>query len=198
MDIQMPVMDGLEATLAIRNELELKTPIIALSANALKTDIEKWINAGMNDYLTKPFEEKDLIKTIEIHLEKKSKHRSPKLQKQIHTPLYDLSAIEKLSNNNPTFVRHLSELFINQIKDSIGAMNESILTGEVEKIKKIAHKLKPTLLNFKVAGIENEIRIIETYPANSIISVELKNAVNTLIDKLNQTAQKLSEELKRK
>ncbi|HUP13260.1 MAG TPA: response regulator, partial [Niastella sp.] len=64
MDIQMPVMDGLEATRLIRNELHSTIPIIALTANAVKGEMEKCIQAGMNDYLSKPFEEEDLIRLI--------------------------------------------------------------------------------------------------------------------------------------
>jgi PAS domain S-box-containing protein len=69
MDIQMPEMGGLEATGEIR-EYEIKqhiikkTPIVALTANALKTDKEKYLAAGMNDYLSKPFKQQDLVKVL--------------------------------------------------------------------------------------------------------------------------------------
>ncbi|MGB0882260.1 MAG: PAS domain S-box protein [Vicingaceae bacterium] len=56
MDIQMPVMGGVEATHIIRNELKLNVPIIALTANAVKGDKEEFLNAGMDDYISKPFD----------------------------------------------------------------------------------------------------------------------------------------------
>ncbi|HIJ78138.1 MAG: response regulator [Desulfobulbaceae bacterium] len=56
MDIYMPVMDGLDATRAIRNTLSLDIPVIALTANAMKEDKEKYMAAGMTDYLTKPID----------------------------------------------------------------------------------------------------------------------------------------------
>jgi CheY-like chemotaxis protein len=68
MDIQMPEMDGIEATKIIRNEFKLKTPIIALTANAFKTEIKNCKKVGMNDYVTKPFEESVLIETISKNL----------------------------------------------------------------------------------------------------------------------------------
>jgi len=56
MDIQMPVMGGVEATQIIRNTLHLDIPIIALTANAVKGDREEFLNAGMDDYISKPFD----------------------------------------------------------------------------------------------------------------------------------------------
>ncbi|MBK8503336.1 MAG: PAS domain S-box protein [Saprospiraceae bacterium] len=64
MDLQMPLMDGMEATRVIRQELNSNIPIIALTANALKTAIDKCLQNGMNGYLTKPFEKSALISII--------------------------------------------------------------------------------------------------------------------------------------
>ena len=60
MDIQMPVMDGLEASKIIRNRLRVKTPIIALTAHVFRENEEKCRAAGMDDFLTKPIEIKAL------------------------------------------------------------------------------------------------------------------------------------------
>ena len=64
MDMQMPEMGGIEATKIIRNILNSNVPIIALTANAVKGDAEKCIEAGMNDYLSKPFEPSDLFNKL--------------------------------------------------------------------------------------------------------------------------------------
>ena len=64
MDVQMPIVDGLEATKYIREELKLTTPIIGLSANAMREEVEICKQAGMNDYLVKPYSERTLVEVM--------------------------------------------------------------------------------------------------------------------------------------
>jgi CheY-like chemotaxis protein len=64
MDMQMPFMDGLEATRIIRKHINKKVPIIALTANEIKHEKDRCVQAGMNDFLMKPFDEKDLVSMI--------------------------------------------------------------------------------------------------------------------------------------
>ena len=68
MDIQMPIMDGVSATIEIRNKLQSRIPIIALTANASVTDEMKYKEVGMNDHLSKPFKREDLFNKIKKQL----------------------------------------------------------------------------------------------------------------------------------
>ncbi len=68
MDIMMPVMDGLEATRVIRQELKSRIPIFAMTANAFTDDIKRSLDAGMNEHLTKPLQEKNIVKALMKYL----------------------------------------------------------------------------------------------------------------------------------
>jgi len=65
MDVQMPEMDGLEATKMIRTCLEIQPVIIALTANAMQGDKDACMQAGMDDYMSKPIELKELLNQLE-------------------------------------------------------------------------------------------------------------------------------------
>jgi len=64
MDLQMPVMDGLEASLKIRKDLGLSVPIVALTASALNEESHRCLDAGMNDFIIKPFKEEEMVQVL--------------------------------------------------------------------------------------------------------------------------------------
>jgi PAS domain S-box-containing protein len=68
MDIQMPDMDGVEATKIIRNEMNITTPIVALTANVFKQDLDSYIAVGMNDFIIKPFDEENFFEKVSLNI----------------------------------------------------------------------------------------------------------------------------------
>ncbi|MGF2411695.1 MAG: PAS domain S-box protein, partial [Ferruginibacter sp.] len=96
MDIQMPVMDGFEATKVIRESISTTLPIIALTANAINGDDQKCIAAGMNDYLSKPFEESQLLNLVTKWLGK-SLQQEKNIPEVVYTEeaLYDLGKLNE-------------------------------------------------------------------------------------------------------
>lgn len=158
MDIQMPIMDGIEATTIIRNELNLKTPIIALTANAFKTEIEKCKSVGMNDYVTKPFDEKILFETI-LKFTKKQKNISEKAELKTHS--YNLSNLNAMSRGNQEFVKKMITIFINQTNEIITETEKAINNNNFIEVSQLIHKIKPSVDGMGITKIYTEIRELE-------------------------------------
>src|SRR5438874_691125 len=119
MDIQMPEMDGLEATKFILHKLNLETRpvIIAMTAFALEGDKEKCIEAGMDDYISKPFMAEEIVEKIIKWMDEKKSIRSEAMPSQ-ETPeaLLDLKVIDKLKeitlHSDPSFFKDVINMFI--------------------------------------------------------------------------------------
>ena len=104
MDLQMPVMNGLEATKNLRKSGS-SLPIIALTAAAIKGERENCIASGMNDYITKPFKEDEFLETIEKWLKEKPMSSNAINAALPTPPLYDLSTLREISRGNEIFVK---------------------------------------------------------------------------------------------
>jgi PAS domain S-box-containing protein len=170
MDIQMPVMDGITATRRIR---AMKEPaksgvtIIALTANALKGDAEKYKAAGMNDYLSKPFDEEKLFQVISRNLGRINTLRisEPMKQSNDHAAmpgmLYDLNIIKSISGGDEGFVTKMVLLFIDTVPANLKDLNNALKEKNWDMVYKMAHKLKSTLDSMGVQSVKQDVRMVE-------------------------------------
>lgn len=193
MDVQMPVMNGIEATEFIRKELKLRTPIIALSAVAQKKDIDKCLSVGMDAFLLKPFEEKDLYDTIVGIMAKTSESIQSARNEEIGTTndLYDLTALHKLANNDADFVKSVVDLFIKHIPDAVHELNQALELKDYDKIRKTVHRIKPNILNFGVKSIEDDMHFLLNDSSHSDHDA-YANKVVRISNILNQVCKELS------
>jgi two-component system sensor histidine kinase/response regulator len=156
MDMQMPEMDGLEATEYIRNKIKnVRVPIIALSANAMSSDRDKCIEIGMNEHLSKPIEPMALydmllewidVEKIEkkknIVVEKKDKETVGIDENKLLSIGLDVtSGLRRVSNNKKLYTKILHK-FIESNRDFESEIKKSIQEGDEEKAARIAHTLK--------------------------------------------------------
>lgn len=209
MDIQMPYKSGIEAAGEIRNLLDSKKkniPIIALTANALKGEEKKYIAAGMDDFLTKPFKEADLYEVIERVLRKEGlfkreldhypTYKKPNIEMQMETEiaekLFDLEQMEEIAEGNREFLAEMAGIYLDTIPLTSTEMVEASKNGEWDKVSKLAHKLKSTIDSLNMHTIAADIRCIE---------IDAKNKVNTEIIKqlslkVDRVIKYVSEQLK--
>jgi two-component system, sensor histidine kinase len=196
MDLQMPVMGGLEATQIIRNELKLQLPIIALTANAFKNEIERCMQAGMNDYVTKPFDEALLIQTIQKNSGRKvtlTKDTS-EVQGQHPNKLFDLTQLTMLSHGNSDFVPKMVNLFCASMPESVRSLAVSWNDKDYKKVKSIAHKIKPTLHNLGITSLKSDINMLETMDIEKINYEHVGSAIQNIVEVLTRVINDLSKE----
>ena len=187
MDVQMPVMDGLEATKLIRKKINNHVPIIALTAFALKGDNQKCFDAGMDDYLSKPFEETQLLEIVAKWLGKSIDFKTEQNEEiAIEGPLYDLSQIENIGRGNQDFMHKMITLFTEQSPVSLKELKEAYEGQDFEKIAKIAHRIKPSIEHMGIVSLKKEVREIEEFAIAYGKSERLEYLLSKLDTVLNQ------------
>jgi two-component system sensor histidine kinase/response regulator len=148
MDMMMPVMDGLEATRRFRaTEQGNSTPIIAMTANAMLGDRERCLDAGMNDYISKPFEVSELHRLMT----KYASDSEPGLIEsttEVHSATasalpFDFAAA--LRQSDQEVVEIIADIFVTQWPLDAQTMSRSIASADVIPLRHTAHALKGTL-----------------------------------------------------
>ena len=155
MDVQMPEMDGFEATEKIR-ELEEKkgehTPIIAMTAHAMKGDRERCLDAGMDDYVPKPISSKALLNAIRILVP--PEHHGPDKEESAvienAQPVIDKDALLKAFDNDWDFLKEVIDMFIADYPEMLKNIHDAIQTKDAPALQRTAHALKGMLGNFQV------------------------------------------------
>ncbi len=152
MDCQMPVMDGYEATMALRkSEAGVKNPnipVIALTANAMQGDHEKAMAAGMNDHLGKPFTFESLRDTIGRWLtvaatpDRPLVALSPKPKPPPTEPLFDVASLLQNFGNDIDLVRQIVPGAFEDIAANTDALAHSLASNDVDTATRQAHTLK--------------------------------------------------------
>lgn len=203
MDIQMPHMGGIEATKIIRaqsNKIKANTPIIALTANALSGDAEKYIEAGMNDYLSKPFEREKLFSKIADNVNPLIKHTEhvaqPKTSSTFESSdLPDYSYLET-NFNNRAFLKEIFNIFIETTPKMVEAMKQALAEKDYDSVQAAAHKLKSSIDSFRIQSIKKTIRDIEQHAAKKTELDQLPLWIEEAEEKLHRVNEDLIEKLK--
>lgn len=177
MDLQMPEMNGFEATEFIRNEMKSKIPIMALTADVTTTDLAKCKSVGMNDYIAKPVDDKLLHSKI-INLVKKYSYNSESKKKET-TPLTklkycNLDYLTERTKSKPILMTEMIALYLEQTPTLVNVMKEGLAQKNWELVHAAAHKMIPSFL---IMGIHKDYE-------NMAKKVHEYTGVNKQIDKL--------------
>jgi len=206
MDVQMPELDGIEATELIRkfpDPSKSAVPIIALTANALISDREKYIKAGMNDCIAKPIEEFKLFAGIVKNVLNKNISASDGIipglmineKEQPEEKLYDLTMVHSVSGGDPSFIKKMVHLFIETVPLNVSELKKSAETENWDQAAKLAHKLKSTIDSMGIKSIHQDIRSIEANAKQKINLGEMASLIKKVESVITGCVQQLQAEM---
>jgi PAS domain S-box-containing protein len=192
MDLQMPEMNGFEAAKYIRFILKSQIPIIALTADVTTADLEKCKTMGMNDYISKPVDERLLYKKIVEVLKKTSPPpNAPSVTGR--TKCVDLTYLYKRTKANPELMMEMIDLYLEQTPSLISKMKQSLSDQDWSSLYTSAHKIIPS---FSIMGINKENEDLARKIQEYSTSKENLDVIPELVLKLDAVCSKACEELK--
>ncbi|MCX6305939.1 MAG: ATP-binding protein [Bacteroidetes bacterium] len=200
MDLQMPEMNGFEATDYIRTTLNSKIPIIALTADVTTVDLAKCKAVGMNDYIAKPVDERLLYSKI-VGLVKKPmpvKNNDPSGDKNINlqkAKCIDLEYLLRRTKSNPALMMEMISLYLEQTPPLIKSMKLSFQNKDWHSLYAAVHKMIPS---FAIMGIspdfENMAKKIQEYASTQNQSDGINDMVLQIGNICSQACLELQEE----
>ncbi|WP_052732918.1 PAS domain-containing hybrid sensor histidine kinase/response regulator [Hymenobacter terrenus] len=205
MDLQMPVMNGYTATTILRQQLGLTTPIVALTANAIKGEREKCLAAGMTDYLTKPFKEEELLATLSkwvlppsagtsLVLEPESPFGRP-MPPAVSAKLYQVDELLKLGQGKKDFVVFMLETFIESGEEALRQLSQGMQTGDIALLKMAAHALRPNLLCLGTSHLLPPVEALDQWE-DGFRPVALQPLVESIVLPLRELIHQIKQDLK--
>jgi len=197
MDLQMPEMNGFEATEYIRNKLKSNIPIIALTADVTTVDRAKCRAVGMNDYIAKPVDERVLYSKI-VSLVKRPVQKIYNLGKLNETAevkpvkCTNLTYLNGITKSDPKLMMEMITLYLEQTPVLVNALKQSLLDKDWDALHSAAHKMIPSFL---IMGISPDYEImakkVQEYTGTHLQA----NGIDSLVTKLETVCVKACEEL---
>jgi PAS domain S-box-containing protein len=200
MDLQMPEMNGFEATEYIRKTLHSKIPIIALTADVTTVDLAKCKSVGMNDYIAKPVDERLLYQKI-VSLVKKPVRSKGKKEEEIavlkdtRIRCIDLEYLLTRTKSNPVLMMEMISLYLKQTPPLVSAMQQGMEDKDWVKLYAAVHKMIPS---FAIMGInpdfESMAKKIQEFASTQKQSEGIKDMILQLGNVCAQACKELEEE----
>ncbi len=195
MDLHMPEMNGFEATAFIRNKLNSQIPIIALTADVTTADLNKCKAVGMNDYISKPLDERILYNKIIDLLKNTLSEQDTSLP--AGKPKYvDLTYLKKRTKDNRELMNEMIELYLEQTPPLIRQMKQGLHDKDWDSVNGSAHKLIPS---FSIMGMhpdfEDAAKKIQEYSGTQQHLGEIHELVTKVENACSGACKELEEKL---
>ncbi|MDP2336987.1 MAG: ATP-binding protein [Bacteroidota bacterium] len=191
MDIQMPVMDGFEATRLILQHCP-SSKIIALTATSKPADIQKIEMTGIHAYLLKPFAESALLNTIlKLLPEKNEKSNQETIEKET---TIDLDELERISGGDTAFFNEMLRIFIRSSEETLVRFQQNFQSADWSAITETAHKLAAPAKHLQATTLYHHLKKLENTTENSNLE-ELKKLIGVIELEINRINSILKQKL---
>jgi two-component system sensor histidine kinase/response regulator len=164
MDLQMPFMDGLQATAAIRSAevgTSRRVPIIAMTAHAMKEDKDRCLAVGMDGYVSKPIHAKTILKAIEDCLDQEKPTSDGRSDPGVSAEPIDLDAALDRVDGDRTFLVEMAGIFLEELPVQMAEIREALVQRQVAALIAPAHKLKNWAGNFVAKAMFDSLARLE-------------------------------------
>jgi signal transduction histidine kinase/DNA-binding response OmpR family regulator len=169
MDVQMPGMDGVETTNALRARGS-RVPVVAVTAHAMKGDRERFLAAGMDGYVSKPIRPKDLYEAVEGVGRGEGGAPSPQAPAPPRNDMIDWDAALARAGGSKKIRAQLAEVFLREGPTLLAALREALGKGDAESLRRHAHTLKSSLDLFGAAAARAVAQEIEDFSRNGSLA----------------------------
>ena len=188
MDIRMPVLNGFDASKQILKS-NPQAKIVALTATNKPEDIEKCKQAGMPNFLSKPFSEQELFNVLQKTIQTEN---NTEKQQQKAPDTIDLSELERMANGDPVFVKEMIEIFIHSSESGLLAIRKNLQLRNWESISDHAHKMAAPAKHMKLSTLYSKIKLIELEATKT----QNENMINQIFIELELEVNKTNKHLK--
>jgi len=201
MDLQMPEMNGFEATEFIRTKMNSSIPIIALTADVTKVDVARCQEVGMNDYIAKPVNEKllyskivGLVKKKNIEKERKNTEKLIRIKRKY----IDLEYLNHRTKSDPALMMEMITLYLEQTPSLVEIMKKSLQDKDWASLQAASHKIIPS---FAIMGMspdfENMAKKIKDFASTQQEADEIPNMVLQIENVCKHACKELELEFKK-
>jgi CheY-like chemotaxis protein/HPt (histidine-containing phosphotransfer) domain-containing protein len=171
MDIEMPVLNGIEALHVIRKDFlppKSHIPIVAITAHTSRTYCLELLKNGFDHYLMKPYKKLEIQELLEFYSKDtgrqmfKSRYVSNESTSE-NERFYDLDYLKEIAEDDEDFMNEMMKIFVNEIPSNLSSAKKLASNSEWETLGKLLHKIAPAYAFFGIHEIESEIHRIEEY-----------------------------------
>lgn len=183
MDIQMPEMNGIQTTEKIRTELNINTPIMAMTASVMQNEKDNCVRAGMNDYISKPFNPAELNHKIWDLLPKKDVQQEKRIT--------NINYLRNAVGGDLNAIKEILEIYLSKTPPILDALDNELAVKNMENVQSLVHNLKNSV---GIIGADGLFHILDTIEAN-LHKKEASPETMTMIKKMMEMARRSVKEI---